>query len=136
MKDTPTIYIDPYGLWTSCTANPINAANCSGSALPVPRPIPPVPVPVPMPRNPDDDRDKPLPAPAIPQDGDCGDEPPDCRKATNWELEQAGIRGREHEYKREHGAIPESKFDICKCTDGIFRIAPVKQCGRTRNFWR
>jgi len=59
---------------------------------------------------------------------------PDCRKATKWDLRQAGIFD-EHRYKREHGAVPESRFDICKCKDGSIRIAPVGQCGKTSDFW-
>jgi hypothetical protein len=59
---------------------------------------------------------------------------PDCRKATKWDLKQAGILD-EHRYKREHGAIPESRFDICKCKDGSIRIARVGQCGKTSDFW-
>jgi len=62
------------------------------------------------------------------------DDKPDCRKASKWDLAQAGIFD-EHKYKREHGAIPESRFDICKCKDGSIRIARVGQCGKTSNFW-
>jgi RHS repeat-associated protein len=59
---------------------------------------------------------------------------PRCHKASAWELRQAGIYD-EHQYKIEHDARPPSRFDICKCKDGSIRIAPVGQCGRTRNFW-
>ncbi len=67
---------------------------------------------------------------------DCPDDDgdPQCHKASKWELKQAGITD-EHEYKIEHGARPPSRFDICKCKDGSFRIAPVGQCGTTRSFW-
>ncbi len=57
----------------------------------------------------------------------------DCKKATNWELKEAGIDP--HEYKTEHGAIPWSRYDICKCKDGLFRIAQVGQCGKTNDYW-
>ncbi len=50
------------------------------------------------------------------------DRDPQCHKASKWELEQAGIFD-EHEYKREAGAVPTSRFDICKCRDGSIRIA-------------
>ena len=58
---------------------------------------------------------------------------PNCRKATNWELKQAGIDP--HAYKDEHRARPVSRFDICKCDDGSLRIADVGMCGKTTNFW-
>jgi len=61
-------------------------------------------------------------------------QPLDCHKASKYELRQAGIFD-EHEYKKDHGAIPASRFDICKCNDGTIRIAPVGMCGRTREFW-
>ena len=62
------------------------------------------------------------------------DKNPDCHKASPWEMKQAGIDDA-HAYKREHGAVPESHFDICKCKDGSIRIARVGQCGKTSNFW-
>jgi hypothetical protein len=67
---------------------------------------------------------------------DCKNNP-DCHKATNWELKQAGIVGKdaEHQYKKEHGAKPVSHFDICKCKDGSIRIAKVGMCGKTNDFW-
>jgi RHS repeat-associated protein len=66
--------------------------------------------------------------------GNDDDRDPQCHKASKYELRQAGIYD-EHEYKIEHGARPPSRFDICKCRDGSIRIAPVGQCGKTRNFW-
>lgn len=69
----------------------------------------------------------------------CADDPrqirpeckrkPDCRKATTFDLKQANIFD-EHQYKREHNAIPMSRFDICKCKDGSIRIAKVGMCGK------
>jgi hypothetical protein len=64
----------------------------------------------------------------------CENDKPDCHKATSWELKDAGIYD-EHAFKKEHGAIPLSRFDICKCKDGSIRIAQVGQCGKTRDFW-
>jgi len=62
------------------------------------------------------------------------DKKPDCRKASSWDLKQAGITD-EHAYKTDHGAVPWSSFDICKCKDGTIRIARVGQCGKTNKFW-
>ncbi|MEW6446003.1 MAG: hypothetical protein AB1479_08210, partial [Pseudomonadota bacterium] len=70
-------------------------------------------------------------------DEDCvkkDDDKQDCRKASKWDLQQAGIFD-EHKYKRGHGAVPEARFDICKCKDGSVRIAAVGKCGKTSNFW-
>lgn len=61
------------------------------------------------------------------------DDKPDCRKASPWDLLQAGITD-PHAYKTENGAVPWSRYDICKCKDGSIRIAAVGQCGTTRNF--
>ena len=63
-----------------------------------------------------------------------GSKKPDCRKASPWDLKQAGITD-EHAYKSEHGAVPWSRYDICKCKDGTIRIAPVGNCGKATNFW-
>jgi RHS repeat-associated protein len=64
---------------------------------------------------------------------ECSPDKPDCRKASDWELKQAGIDP--HEYKTEHGAEPWSRYDICKCKDGTFRIAQVGMCGKTNDYW-
>ncbi|ATE59509.1 RHS repeat domain-containing protein [Thauera sinica] len=66
--------------------------------------------------------------------GNDDDDKPDCRKASKWDLVQAGILD-EHAYKRENGAVPESRYDICKCKDGTIRIAAVGMCGKTSDFW-
>ena len=58
----------------------------------------------------------------------------DCHRASKFELEQAGISDPE-QYKKEHGAVPSSRYDICKCKDGSIRIARVGQCGMTDDFW-
>ena len=63
-------------------------------------------------------------------DEDCFD----CKKASPWDLVQAGIFDA-HQYKKEHGAVPESRYDICKCKDGSIRIARMGQCGKTKDFW-
>jgi RHS repeat-associated protein len=63
----------------------------------------------------------------------CPDKP-DCHKANKFELLQAGITDA-HKYKKEHGAVPESHYDICKCKDGSIRIAKVHMCGKTSDFW-
>ena len=59
---------------------------------------------------------------------------PQCHKATRYELEKAGIFD-EHKFKTESGAVPTSRFDICKCKDGSIRIAAVNTCGSTSHFW-
>jgi hypothetical protein len=64
---------------------------------------------------------------------DCDDKP-DCRKVSPWDLKQAGITD-PHAFKTENGAVPWSRFDICKCKDGTIRIARVGQFGKTRDFW-
>lgn len=59
---------------------------------------------------------------------------PECQRANKWELLTAGITDAE-KYKRENGAVPISRYDICKCNDGSIRIAAVGQCGKTNHFW-
>jgi len=64
-------------------------------------------------------------------DEDC-DEDKDCSKASNWQLAQAGIpQGKEHKFKDEWGAVPNSRYDICACSDGSIVIRGQGQCGRS-----
>ena len=64
--------------------------------------------------------------------GGNDDRDPQCHTAKPWELKQAGIDP--HKVKMEMGYVPMSRFDICKCRDGSFRIAPVGTCSTTRKF--
>jgi RHS repeat-associated protein len=52
----------------------------------------------------------------------------DCKKASPWQLVQAGIVS-EHKFKTEWGGVPNSRYDICACKDGSIMIADTKQCG-------
>jgi RHS repeat-associated protein len=54
-----------------------------------------------------------------------------CRKASDYQIRQAKIieeYGSEHKFKNEHGATPESHYEICACDDGSIRIAARGQC--------
>lgn len=53
----------------------------------------------------------------------------DCQKASKYQLKQAGIYGREHEFKTWWSAIPNSSFDICACADYSIVIYTVNKCG-------
>ena len=63
----------------------------------------------------------------------CPDKP-ECHRANKFELLQAGI-GDAEQYKKDRGAVPTSRYDICKCKDGSIRIARVGMCGKTTDFW-
>lgn len=64
----------------------------------------------------------------------CGDDETSCRKATDWQLEKAGIYS-EHMVKSEFGAVPNSRFDLCACDDGSIVIKPVNSCGSSAPIW-
>ena len=80
---------------------------------PEPRPVP-VPVPEPV-------------------DTDCDEDPPkkpvSCTKASPFHLEEAGIDDA-HDFKTGWGDVPNSKYDICACTDGSVSIAAQGKCGK------
>jgi hypothetical protein len=57
------------------------------------------------------------------------DDGPDCKKASPWQLLQAGIFDA-HEFKTDYGAVPNSRFDICACKDGSIVIKEVGGCGK------
>jgi len=60
----------------------------------------------------------------------CDKDEPDCKKATPWQLVQAGIEDA-HEFKTDYGAVPNSRFDICACKDGSIVIKAVGSCGKS-----
>lgn len=64
----------------------------------------------------------------------CSPKKPECHRANAFELMQAGIKDAE-KYKQDRGAVPTSRYDICKCKDGSIRIARVRMCGSTTDFW-
>lgn len=66
--------------------------------------------------------------PYPPEENECSGGP-DCKMATKYQLEQAGIHD-EHEFKTEYGAQPNSRFDICACKDGSIQIKAHGMCGR------
>lgn len=59
----------------------------------------------------------------------CEEDEPDCKKATPWQLVQAGIE-EPHDFKTDYGAVPNSRFDICACKDGSIVIKAVGGCGQ------
>lgn len=59
----------------------------------------------------------------------CDDDKQDCKKATPWQLIQAGIDD-PHEFKTDYGAVPNSMYDICACKDGSIIIKTVGMCGK------
>lgn len=61
---------------------------------------------------------------------DRDDEPKDCPEASDWQLNRAGILGQEHQFKTDHGAVPNSFFDICACKDGSIIIKGHGKCGK------
>ena len=63
----------------------------------------------------------------------CPDKP-ECHRANKFELLEKNITDAE-QYKRDRGAVPTSRYDICKCKDGSIRIARVGMCGKTTDFW-
>lgn len=70
------------------------------------------------------------------QDESCGSESEtdkrnnkNCSKASKYQLLQAGITSG-HKFKTELGYTPNSRFDICACSDGSITIAPQGQCGK------
>ena len=63
----------------------------------------------------------------------CPDKP-ECHRANKFELLEKNITDPE-QYKRDRGAVPTSRYDICKCKDGSIRIARVGMCGKTTDFW-
>ena len=57
------------------------------------------------------------------------DDNPNCKKASGWHLDRAGIVDAE-EFKTEWGALPNSKFEICACDDGSIVIKATGTCGK------
>jgi RHS repeat-associated protein len=53
----------------------------------------------------------------------------DCRKATQWHLDQAGIMDAEA-FKDEFVGGSVSRYDICACKDGSIVIKAQGQCGK------
>ena len=60
---------------------------------------------------------------------------PKCSKASSWDLKNAGITDA-HAYKEDILGTKKglSAWDICKCKDGIFRLAPVGTCSTSKIF--
>lgn len=55
----------------------------------------------------------------------------DCEEARRWQLDSARIRrGREHQFKSDWQAEPNSEYDICACKDGRIVIKRRKMCGK------
>ena len=52
-----------------------------------------------------------------------------CKKASNYQLLSAGITSA-HAFKTDFGYVPNSRFDICACSDGSITIAPRGSCGK------
>lgn len=82
--------------------------------------VEPIPLPVPVP-DPE------------PVDTDCEEDPlrkpVRCKKASPFHLHEAGIDDA-HDFKTGWGAVPNSKYDICACTDGSISIAAQGKCGK------
>jgi len=128
-NDNPLVYIDPEGL--------------SGGPVVIPSPGGPVVLPpIYLPGNPalpgagsgsgpksgasNESRSRDPDEARSRHDRDnCG---PDCTKASPYQLLSAGITD-EHEFKNEHGARPNSRFDICACKDGSVVIKAQGGCG-------
>lgn len=55
----------------------------------------------------------------------------ECSRANKFQLEAAGILGREEEFKKEFRAVPTSRYDICACKNGSIVIKKVGQCGKS-----
>jgi RHS repeat-associated protein len=62
-------------------------------------------------------------------DAVCESDEPNCKKASSWQLLQAGILDA-HEFKDDYNARPNSRFDICACKDGSIVIKAVGGCGK------
>jgi RHS repeat-associated protein len=60
----------------------------------------------------------------------CDDDDQNCSKASHWQLLQAGITDA-HAFKTDWGAVPNSRFDICACTDGAIVIKAQGACGQS-----
>jgi RHS repeat-associated protein len=60
---------------------------------------------------------------------------PQCHKARPWELREAGITDL-HAFKEDILGTRKklSAYDICKCNDGSFRLAPVGTCSTSKIF--
>jgi hypothetical protein len=56
----------------------------------------------------------------------------ECRKASQWHLDKAGISD-PHAFKRDWlgPSAQISRFDICACNDGSLVIKSVGQCGHS-----
>ena len=83
--------------------------------------VPPLPDPTPTPPEPPNPDE---------QCEDDDDDSKDCEFARKFHLDRAKIRN-EHQFKDEHGALPNSLFDICACRDGSIVIRNHGQCGRS-----
>lgn len=59
-----------------------------------------------------------------------GEDRKNCPKASDWQLDRAGILKKEHLFKTEYGAIPNAMFDICACRDGSIIIKAHNNCGK------
>jgi RHS repeat-associated protein len=65
--------------------------------------------------------------PHPPPDNNCPTRP-DCTKASPWQLARANIL-EAHAFKDEYDARPNSRFDICACSDGTIVIKENGMCG-------
>jgi RHS repeat-associated protein len=76
----------------------------------------------------------PNPAPSLAgrkdHNDDDNNEEPDCKKASDWHLEQAGIED-EHAFKKDHVGGSVSQYDICACSDGSIKIKAQGACGKS-----
>ncbi len=57
---------------------------------------------------------------------------PACETARRYHLRRANIAS-EHDFKTEWGALPNSRFDICACSDGSIKIDLPLQNSSTLN---
>jgi RHS repeat-associated protein len=66
-----------------------------------------------------------------PEPEPCQPPNPDCSKASDWQLGQAGIDD-PHQFKKDYlgNKAPISQFDICACKDGSITIKARGQCGK------